>query len=63
MYICKNKGLYLFLLLHFLSTLAVVLSHIKALINAAGDRLDLSSQLLLYALQVEAIVIRNQIDG
>lgn len=58
-----DKALYLVLLLQLLSALAVVLGHIKALIDAAGDGLDLSAQLLLYALQVEAIVVRDQIDG
>lgn len=43
--------------------LAVVLRHIQALVDAAGDGLDLRAQLLLDALQVEPVVVGDQING
>lgn len=54
---------HLSLQLQLLPTLRVELGHIETLIDAAGDGFDLCSQLLLYTLQVEAIVIGDQIDG
>lgn len=39
------------------------LCHIQALINAAGDRLNFSNQLILNVLQVVAVIWSYQIDG
>ena len=38
-------------------------SHIQGLVNHGRNRSNLCSQLLFYLVQVEAIVIRNQVDG
>ena len=41
----------------------MVLRHIEALVDDARDGLDLRPELLLDALQIEAVVVRNQVDG
>lgn len=47
---------------HLLGTLAVILCDIQALIDAARNGLDLGAQLLFNALQVKAVIIRDQVD-
>lgn len=49
--------------LDLFATLAVVLSHIQALVNDTRDGLDLCSELLLDPFQVEAIIVGDQVDG
>ena len=49
--------------LALLPALAVVLCHVEALVDDARDGLDLRAELLLDALQIGAVVIRNQVDG
>lgn len=46
-------------LLDLFTTLTVVLCHVQALVNDAGDGLDLCSQLLLNRFKVEAIIVRD----
>lgn len=41
----------------------MVLCHIQTLVNGAGNGLDVSHQLLLDGLQVEAVIRRDQVDG
>lgn len=41
----------------------VVLGHVEALVDAAGDGLDVGHQLILNGLQVEAVVRRDQVNG
>lgn len=49
--------------LALLTALAVVLGHVEALVDDARDGLDLGAELLLDALQVEAVIVRDQVDG
>lgn len=41
----------------------MVLGHVEALVDAAGDGLDVGHQLLLDGLQVEAVLRGDQVDG
>lgn len=41
----------------------VVLGHVEALVDAAGNGLDVGHQLILNGLQVEAVVRRDQVNG
>lgn len=50
-------------LLDLLSALAVVLGHIQALVDDSGDGFDLRPELLLDSFKVEAIVVRDEVDG
>lgn len=49
--------------LDLLAGLAVELGHVEALVDDAGDGLYVGAQLLLDALQVEAVIVRDQVDG
>lgn len=41
----------------------VELGHVEALVDAAGDGLDVGHQLVLDGLQVEAVLGGDQVDG
>lgn len=42
---------------------AVVLRHVQALVDVAGNGLDFCAQLLLNTFQVESVIVGNQVDG
>lgn len=41
----------------------MIFGHIQALVDDAWDRFDLCSQLLLDPFQVEAVIVRDEVDG
>lgn len=57
------SGLLLHLLHLAVGAGAVELGHVQALIDAAGNGLDVGDQLLLDGLQVEPVVRCDEIDG